>query len=128
MERSSPGASSVASWEKSVDPAGLFLSAVTLYELERGALLIGRRDPAQGATLRRWVDEQVTTAFAGRILSVDPSVARRCAALGVPDPRPLADCLIAATALVHGLTVVTRNLADFEPMGVVCLNPWMFKG
>ncbi len=117
----------VVAWGESMPVAGLFLSVISLLELEMGVLLIERRDPAQGVILRAWLDGQVLPAFAGRILAVDTAVARRCARLHVPDPRSDRDALIAATALVHGLTVVTRNVADFEPMGVGLLNPWTFE-
>jgi hypothetical protein len=83
-----------------------------------------RRDPAQGGVLRRWLEQEILTPLAGRILAIDAVIARRCAALHVPNPRPERDALIAATALTHGLTVVTRNVGDFEPMGVAVLNPW----
>jgi len=69
--------------------------------------------------------QNVLEPFEKQILPVDVTIARRCAALHVPDPRPERDALIAATALVHGLTVVTRNVADFEPMGVKTFNPWI---
>jgi toxin FitB len=85
----------------------------------------GRKDPVHGALLRRWMDEHVLTAFADRILPVDVAVAQRSAALHAPVPRPLADSLIAATAPVHNMTVVTRNTVDFESMGVGLLNPWL---
>lgn len=101
-----------------------FLSAATILELEVGVLLMERRDPTQGRALRNWMNEQVVVGFVGRILAMDAQVSLRCAALHVPDPRPEMDAIIAATALVHGLTVVTRNVADFEPMGVPVLNPW----
>ena len=107
-----------------VPATALFLSAMTIIELEIGVLRIERRDPSQGAILRRWLDDHVLPAFAGRILAVDTAVAQRCASLHVPDPRPDRDALIAATALVHGLTVVTRNVGDFEPTSVRTLNPW----
>ncbi len=84
-----------------------------------------RRDPAQGRALRYWMNEQVLIGFAGRVLAMDAQVSLRCAALHVPDPRPEIDAIIAATALVHGMTVVTRNVTDFEPMGVPVLNPWL---
>lgn len=116
----------VTAWAKSISATTLFLSVITLLELEMGTLLIERRDPAQGAILRAWFENQVVPAFSGRILAVDTAVARCCAKLHVPDPRSDRDALIAATALVHGLTVVTRNVADFEPMGVGILNPWIF--
>ena len=114
----------VTAWAASVSPGGLFLSAITILELETGALLVERRDPAQGAILRAWLDGHVLPAFAGRVLAIDTAVAQRCARLHVPDPRADRDALIAATALVHGMTVVTRNVADFELTGVALLNPW----
>jgi predicted nucleic acid-binding protein len=114
----------VAQWADSVDSVDLYLSVITVQELEIGVLLAERRDPQQGAVFRAWLDSHVLPAFAGRILPVDTAVAQRSAKLHVPDPRPVRDCLIAATALVHGMTVVTRNIADFESSGVVVLNPW----
>ncbi len=100
------------------------MSAIVVQELEIGTLLAERLDPLQGALLRSWLIDHVLPAFSDRILPVDVAVARRSAALHVPDPRPIRDGLIAATALVHGLTMVTRNTADFEPTGVPLLNPW----
>jgi predicted nucleic acid-binding protein len=114
----------VLAWSKSVALASQFLSVVTILELEYGALLMLHRDARQGAVLRRWLDKKVLPAFAGRVLLVDTTVALQCAALQVPDPRPDRDALIAATALVHGMTVVTRNVAHFKPTGVALLNPW----
>lgn len=101
------------------------ISVVTLQELERGTLLMERRNAQQGAVLRRWLEEEVVKRLVPRVLPIDTAIARLCARLHVPDPRPERDALIAATALVHGLTVVTRNTADFEPMGVQLLNPWL---
>ena len=114
----------VAAWAERVDAACLFLSAISLHELELGVRLMERRDAAQGARLREWLEDCVLPAFDGRILPVDVSVARRSAALHVPDPHPLRDGFIAATALVHSLVVVTHNVADFEASGVELLNPW----
>ena len=114
----------VVAWAERQAPGNLYLSAITILELEMGVLQIQRRDLVQGAVLRSWVEEHVLPAFAGRILPVDTVVALRCAGLHVPDPRSDRDALIAATAIVHGLTVVTRNIADFEPTGVRLLNPW----
>jgi predicted nucleic acid-binding protein len=114
----------VVSWAASIRPAALFLSAITLMELEQGVLLLERRDPRQGAAIRQWLERQVLPAFEGRVLPIDDHVALRCARLHVPDPRKERDALIAATALVHGMTVVTRDTADFEPTGVPLLNPW----
>jgi len=114
----------VARWADSTDADDLYLSVITIHELEIGVLLTERRDRSQGAVFRSWLDGHVLTAFSGRILPVDIAVAQRGARLHVPDPRPVRDGLIAATALVHGMTVVTRNVADFEPSGVPVLNPW----
>jgi hypothetical protein len=114
----------VALWADSVDAVDLFLSAITLQELEIGVLLAECRDPKQGALLGVWFERCVLPAFARRVLSVDLAVARSSARLHVPDPRPLRDLFIAATALVHGLTVVTRDVGDFESTGVPILNPW----
>ncbi len=118
----------VVAWADSVDAGDLYLSVISIQELEIGILLLERRDPAQGALLRSWLNGHVLPAFAGRILDVDSAVALRAARLHLPDPRPVRDGLIAATALVHGMTVVTRNLADFDPSGVATLNPWSWVG
>jgi hypothetical protein len=115
----------VLSWAKSVPAGRLFLSVVSVLELEIGILLIERRDSQQGTLLRSWMEEQVFPAFNGRILAIDTAVAQRCAVLHIPDPRSDRDALIAATALVHGMTVVTRNTGDFEGTGVSLLNPWL---
>ena len=117
----------VAAWAEATPAAELFVSVIVLQEIEIGVLLMERRDPGQGAVLRRWYEGAVLAGFEGRILPVDAPVARRSAALHVPDPRPIRDGLIAATALVHGLTVATRNIRDFEPTGVAVLNPWEQK-
>jgi predicted nucleic acid-binding protein len=114
----------VAAWAAGASAANMFVSVITIQELEIGVLLAERRDPPQGAVLRQWLEEQVLPAFGEHILPVDTTVARRSAALHVPDPRPVRDSLIAATALVHGLTVATRNTADFEPMGAEIIDPW----
>ncbi|MGI8522453.1 MAG: type II toxin-antitoxin system VapC family toxin [Nocardioides sp.] len=114
----------VVAWAYALRKRDAFLGVVTIRELEAGVLLVERRDPTQGILLRSWLDQTVLTAYVDRILPVDLDVARRAAALHVPDPRPERDALIAATALVHGLTVATRNVADFEPMGVAVVNPW----
>lgn len=114
----------VTAWALSVTPPTLFISVITLMELELGVLRLERRDPAQGAVLRAWLEGQVLTAFDNRILSIDVAVAQRCATLHVPDPKSERDALIAATALVHGMTVVTRNIDDFVSTEVELLNPW----
>lgn len=114
----------VAAWAESVEAGSLYLSAITVLELEIGVLQLERKDPRQGAILRTWLETLVLPEFSGRIFAVDTSVAQRCARLHVPDPRVERDALIAATALVHGMTVVTRNIADFQATGAALLNPW----
>jgi predicted nucleic acid-binding protein len=114
----------VVAWIGAEDAARFFISAITVLELERGVLSVQRRDAAQGARLRSWLDGQVRPEFAGRILTVDDTVATRCAHLHVPDRRNEADALIAATALVHDMVIVTRNVRDFEGTGVVVVDPW----
>ena len=114
----------VTAWLSSVDAGALYLSAMTLMEIELGILRIERRDAAQGGRLRAWMTHHVLPEFLDRTLPVDAVVALRCASLHVPDPRAERDALIAATALVHGMTVVTRNVADFEATGIPLLNPW----
>ena len=114
----------VTAWAESVDAADLFVSAITIMELELGVLSIERKDATQGAMLRSWLEQHVLPEFSGRTLAVDTAVAQRCARLHVPDKRGERDALIAATALVHGMTVVTRNVADFTPTGVPLINPW----
>lgn len=114
----------VRAWAAGADAATLFLSAITLLELELGTLRMERRDPQQGAALRSWLENHILPSFANRILAVDIPVARKGAFLQVPNPRPYRDSLIAATALIHGMTVVTRSTSDFKGTGVVVLNPW----
>jgi predicted nucleic acid-binding protein len=115
----------VARWADSVNAADLYISVITVQELEIGVLLAERRDPPQGVILRRWLEQYALPAFAGRILPIDMAVAQRSAPLHVPNPCPVRDGLIAATGLIHGMTVVTRNVADFESTGVRLLNPWI---
>ena len=115
---------SVSASADSVEASDLYLSVISIHELELGVLLAERRDAAQGAILRKWLDDQVLPAFDGRILDVDTVVALRSAGLHVPDPSSFRDGLIAATAFVHGMTVVTRNVDDFLASGVEILNPW----
>lgn len=114
----------VAAWSEQVLVGETFLSSITIQELELGILWLERKDKRQGTILRAWIDTRVLPEFEGRILPVDVAVALCCAKLHVANPRPMRDALIAATALVHRMTVVTRNVRDFEPMGVEVLNPW----
>jgi predicted nucleic acid-binding protein len=114
----------LAKWAASVDAANLFVSAITIMELELGVLSIERKDATQGAMLRLWLEQQVLPEFSSRTIPIDTAVAQRCAQLHVPDKRGERDALIAASALVHGMAVVTRNVADFKPTGVTIINPW----
>lgn len=114
----------VQAWAATQPLSSFYLSAITIMELELGILSVTRKDAGQGAVLRQWMEQQVLPRFEGRILPVDTAVARRCAALHIPDPRSERDALIAATALMHGMTVATRNVADFAPTGVPVFNPW----
>ena len=114
----------VLAWASSMPLANFFISAITVLELELGVLSIERKDNIQGQTLRTWLDGQVLPRFKGRILPIDTIVAQQCAKLHLPDPRAERDALIAATAFVHGMTVVTRNITDFVSTGVLLLNPW----
>lgn len=122
--RSGRAAPDVVAWLKATDPSTTFISAMSVFELQLGVVQIERRDPVQGKHLRTWLDHTVTPGFAGRVLAMDGAVAAACAALHVPDPVSERDGWIAATALVHGLSLVTRNVADFEATGVSILNPW----
>jgi toxin FitB len=124
LRRQDRAAPSVLAWARGIDAADMFVSVISILELEVGILSVSRRDRTQGDILRRWIENQVIPGFGDRILPVDLAVVRRCAGLHVPDRRPERDGLIGATTLVHGLTVATRNVQDFEPMGVSVINPW----
>jgi toxin FitB len=115
----------VANWSASTKLNTLFISVITLQELEIGTLLVERKDPAQGIILRRWLDDYVHSVFVQRTLDVTTTIAVASAKFYIPNPSPTRDALIAATAIVHGMTVVTRNVADFELTGVKMLNPWL---
>ncbi len=115
----------VVRWRVAADPSTLHLSVITIHELEIGILLSERRNAANAVALRIWMDAHVLPSYSGRILPVDAAVARRGATLHVSRTRPWADALIAATALVHSMTIVTRNVRDFQSTGVAVLNPWL---
>jgi predicted nucleic acid-binding protein len=115
----------VAAWASEVPSGQLFVSSITIHELEHGVLLAERADPPKGALLRRWLDDSVAAAFDQRVLPVDAIIARCAAALHVPDPAPFRDALIGATALVHRMTLVTRNVKDFVRFdGLDIIDPW----
>ena len=118
---------SVLAWNRSVALVETYVSIITIHELELGISLLERKDQKQGGILRAWLETRVLPQFEGRILPIDTPVARRCAGLHVPNPRPMRDAFIAATAATHGMTVVTRNVGDFSRMGVEILNPWGWR-
>lgn len=118
------GNASVGNWARTVAPNELYLSAITILEIEMGFLLKQRKDPKQGAILRQWMNQKMLPAFEGRILPLDTTIALACAQLHIPDPKSERDAMIAATAITHQLTVVTRNIDDFKHTGVKLLNPW----
>lgn len=114
----------VVRWASHLSAASMYLSVITLLELETGVRLVERRDSKQGSVLRSWLVNQVQDGFADRILPVDIPVVLRCAGYHIPNPRPYRDALIAATAAVHGLTLVTRNTRDFATLDIALFNPW----
>jgi len=116
---------SLERWARGLDGTAAFVSVVTLHELEHGVLLAERRDPDGARPLRQWLDVDVSDAFADRILGIDQTIATIAASLHVPDPAPINDAYIAATALAHKLTMATRNVADFNRFsGLKVVNPW----
>ena len=114
----------VTKWVSGQEASALFISVLTLMELEIGILRIERRDAGQGRRLRTWFERHVLPEFEERTLPVDAAVALKCARMHVPDPGAERDALIAATAMVHGMTVVTGNRTDFEATGVAFIDPW----
>nr|WP_260680387.1 type II toxin-antitoxin system VapC family toxin [Thalassotalea sp. PS06] len=114
----------LVNWATKQSVGTLFVSAVSILEIEMGVLLKERKDPAQGTMLRTWLNSHVLTAFSDRILPLDTSVALQCAKFHVPNPKSERDAMIGATAQVHGMTLVTRNTKDFQHMGIELLNPW----
>ncbi len=114
----------VMRWAESVAGSDLYLSVITVQELDIGIMLAERRDPDKAKILRVWFESRVLPVFRHRIIPIDTQVSRYSARLHVPDPRPVRDAFIAATSMVYGMTVVTRNVRDFEPMKVSLINPW----
>ena len=117
----------VRAWAETVNPSNLYISVITVLEIETGVILMERRDPYRSAVLRRWLDSHVMPAFSERILPIDTPIAQCCARLHVPDPKSDRDALIAASALVYDMSVVTRNIRDFALTGVNSLNPWEYE-
>ena len=124
LRRPEKADANVLKWATRVPVGQFYLSAITVFEIERGIDLMARRDADQAKSLRQWFEQHILTTFDGRIFAIDAAVAVRCAKLHVPDPQSDRDSFIAATALVHGMTVVTRNEKDFEKTGVPLINPW----
>jgi predicted nucleic acid-binding protein len=116
----------ILDWAASVDAEDFYLSVITILEIEQGILMKERKDKVQADIYRDWLNNDILVRFEDRILPIDLAVARRCARLHVPDPKSERDALIAATALVHGMTVVTRNEADFKATGVPLIDPWSY--
>lgn len=117
--------SNVAKWVNSVDADDMYISVITLMEVEKGILKLERQ--GEGAAFRHWFNNQVIPGFSDRTLPIDTDIALTCAKMHIPDKRKESDSLIAATALIHNMTVVTRDLKDFQRLGVELINPWEFK-
>lgn len=124
LRRPAKANAKVLTWATATPVTQTFLSAITILEIELGALLMERKNKAHAKILRGWIDAQILPRFEGRVLAVDTAVAQCCARLHVTASRTDRDALIAATAVVHSMTVVTRNVADFNMSGVKVLNPW----
>jgi predicted nucleic acid-binding protein len=110
----------LSAWASGVAPQSLFISAITLHELEGIAARAARKDRAAGASWRAWLDDQVARAFDGRVLAIDAAIVRRAAALDYADQR---DGLIAGTALEHGLTLATLRPRAFKAGRVKTFDP-----
>ena len=118
------GNTGVCDWATTVNASELYISAITLLEIEMGILMVERKDPQQGEMLRIWMNQRLLPAFDKRVLALDSPVALACARLHIPDPKSERDAMIAATAIVHKMIVVTRNVKNFEKTSVQLLNPW----
>jgi predicted nucleic acid-binding protein len=113
----------VTAWLDRTDPDAVFVSVLTLGELAKGVAPVGRRDAAAGAALRRWLDG-IRVLYADRLVGVDAEVAEEWGRLSTARPLTAINGLLAATALVHGLTLVTRNGSDLVDSGIAVVNPW----
>ena len=113
----------VRAWVRSIQDAELFLSVLTVGEIRKGIDSLRRRDPTQADVFATWLQE-LHGRFASRILAIDARIADQWGRLNAVRPRNTVDSLIAATAKIHQLTVVTRNTSDFQDCDVPLLNPW----
>jgi predicted nucleic acid-binding protein len=123
LRKSDRADKNVVRWAQSVDASTLFISPITIMEIEIGILRLNK-DKSQQEILRKWFEEQVLITFSERIIPIDQQVARACAQLHIPDSKSDRDALIAATGIAHQMTIVTRNIQDFNGTGVKLLNPW----
>lgn len=122
--RSARADRNVAEWAGKIETSETWLSVITIQELDIGVQLAERKDVVKGRILRQWLEDSILPAYRERLIDIDLEVARCGARMQIPDPRPFRDSLIAATAIVHGLVVVTRNTPDFETTGAETFNPW----
>ncbi len=112
-------------WVKHVDHSTIYVSSIAFMEIEIAILSMEKKNKHQGKLLRNWFDELVKPAFDGRVIAFDQAIALKCAALRVPDPHRMRNAIVAATALVHKMILVTKNEKDFIYTGVDIVSPWI---